>query len=267
MSNQLQIFENKEFGTIRVIDIDGLPWFVGSDVTKRMGYRNSRDALAKHVDAEDKGVANCDTNRGRQNLTVINESGLYSLIFSSKLPVAKSFTRWITTEVLPSIRKHGAYVTDDILKKLREDEGFAGELIGQLAEERARNAVLSDKVDALSDKARYHDVILQCENAVQIGIVAKDYGMTAAAFNKLLNGLKVQYKVGDTWVLFQSHADKGYTVTRTYHVNENTAKLHTYWTQSGRRFLYDILKWYGILPCAERPGGAVIGGECDSCSG
>jgi prophage antirepressor-like protein len=265
MQNQLQVFENKEFGKIRVVEINDQPWFIGADVTKKLGYRNSRDALSKHVDVEDKGVAKCDTLRGLQNLTIINESGLYSLILTSKLPAAKAFKRWVTFEVLPSVRRHGVYITDEILRKVREDEGYVGELIYRLTIEKSKNAALVDRVDTLTPKARYHDVILQCENAVQISIIAKDYGMTAAAFNKLLHGLKVQYKMGGTWLLYQEHADKGYTLTRTYHVNDWLSTIHTYWTQSGRCFLYDLLKCYGILPLVERPGGALIGGGGDSC--
>lgn len=107
--NDLQIFSNSEFGNIRTVTIDGEPWFVGKDIAEALGYSNSRDALAKRVDTEDKGVANCDTPSGIQNMTIINESGLYSLILSSKLPNAKKFKRWVTSEVLPAIRKTGHY--------------------------------------------------------------------------------------------------------------------------------------------------------------
>ena len=111
--NELKIFENEEFGQIRSIEIDGLPYFVGKDVAEILGYSNPRDALVKHVDDEDKGVAKCDTPGGTQKLTIINESGLYSLILSSKLPTAKQFKRWVTSEVLPTIRKQGYYTADN----------------------------------------------------------------------------------------------------------------------------------------------------------
>lgn len=107
--NQLEIFRNREFGEIRTVTIDGEPWFVGKDVAEILGYSNPRDTLAKHVDDEDKGVAKCDTLGGIQDLTVINESGLYSLILSSKMATAKRFKRWVTSEVLPQIRKTGSY--------------------------------------------------------------------------------------------------------------------------------------------------------------
>ena len=101
--NELQIFKNEEFGEMRSFSINNEPWFVGKDVASILGYKNYRDALNRHIDEEDKGVAECDTPGGKQNLTVINESGLYSLILSSKLPTAKKFKRWVTSEVLPSI--------------------------------------------------------------------------------------------------------------------------------------------------------------------
>jgi prophage antirepressor-like protein len=117
--NKIQIFKNEEFGDIRTVTIDGEPWFVGKDVAEVLGYSNSRDALAKRVDEEDKGVAKCDTLGGMQDLTIINESGLYSLIFSSKLPNAKKFKHWVTSEVLPSIRKTGQYQMPKFSKEIQ----------------------------------------------------------------------------------------------------------------------------------------------------
>lgn len=107
--NNLQIFNSEEFGDMRTVTIDDEPWFVGKDVAEALGYSNARDALSKHVDKEDKGVAKCDTPGGKQDLSIINESGLYALIFGSKLESAKRFKRWVTSEVLPTIRKTGGY--------------------------------------------------------------------------------------------------------------------------------------------------------------
>lgn len=264
MQNQIQLFQNQEFGKIRTVDIDGQPWFIGKDITKVLGYENGSRDINRHVDKTDRrNYRNGTSEINNRGVTVINESGLYSLIISSQLPAAKIFTRWITSEVLPSIRKHGAYVTDDTLKKMRDDSGFTDDLINRLADERAKNASLLGEVEQLVPKARYYDLILQCENAVQTSIIAKDYGMTCAAFNKLLHGLKVQYKIGDCWLLYKDHADKGYTLTRTYHVNDYTSKIHTYWTQGGRRFLYDLLKWYGIIPEVEKTAVLPNGGVRD----
>lgn len=113
MENEIQIFKNEQFGLVRTVTKDGEPWFVGKDVAEILGYSNARKTLNDHVDSEDKGVTKCDTLGGTQNLTVINESGLYSLILSSKLPKAKEFKRWVTSEILPTIRKTGGYVNKE----------------------------------------------------------------------------------------------------------------------------------------------------------
>ena len=138
MENQMQIFENKDFGKVRVVEIDGVTWFVGKDVTDILAYQNNRDALRVHVDDEDK--SNVVIHDGRQNrkMVIINESGLYSLILSSKLPAAKAFKRWVTSEILPSVRRNGLYVTDDALKKLFYDSEFANKLFSQILTERKK---------------------------------------------------------------------------------------------------------------------------------
>ncbi len=112
---ELQIFKNEQFGEMRTLELNNEPWFIGKDVAGILGYKNISDALNKHVDNEDKGVAKCDTLGGIQQMTIINESGLYSLILSSKLPTAKKFKKWVTSDILPSIRKHGMYATDELL--------------------------------------------------------------------------------------------------------------------------------------------------------
>lgn len=123
MKNAVQVFENAEFGRVRTIEVKGSPYFVGKDVAEILGYSNPRKAIGDHVDEEDKGVTKCDTLGGEQEVTVINESGLYSLILSSKLPTAKKFKRWVTSEVLPAIRKTGSYKSrkDDAMQEKRID--------------------------------------------------------------------------------------------------------------------------------------------------
>lgn len=107
--NELQIFSNPEFGQVRTVEIEGEPWLVGKDVAEELGYTNPRKALADHVDEDDKGVTKCYTPGGEQEMTIINESGLYSLVLSSKLPGAKRFRRWVTSEILPTLRRQGTY--------------------------------------------------------------------------------------------------------------------------------------------------------------
>lgn len=123
MKNQLKVFENAEFGSVRTVEVNGVPYFVGRDVATILGYKNIRDAISNHVDEEDKGVAKCDTLGGTQEMVVINESGLYALIFGSKLPKAKKFKRWVTNEVLPSIRKTGGYGTyNELVERINQLE-------------------------------------------------------------------------------------------------------------------------------------------------
>lgn len=118
--NELKIFENSDFGKIRTVLVDGEPYFVGKDVAEVLDYSNPRKAIKDHVDASDKGVTKCDTLGGIQDLTIINESGLYSLIMASKLPTAKQFKRWVTSEVLPSIRKQGSYTQPDMTNQIMD---------------------------------------------------------------------------------------------------------------------------------------------------
>jgi prophage antirepressor-like protein len=252
MKSKLQVFENEEFGKVRVLEIDGQPWFVGMDVTEILGYSNGSRDINRHVDEEDRqNYRNGTLEQSNRGVTIINESGLYSLILSSKLPKAKRFKRWVTSEVLPSIRRHGAYITEEILIEMLQNSEFTSELLDRLLAEREQNALLRERIEALAPKARYYDLILQSKNAVQVSIIAKDYGMTAVSFNQLLHELGIQFKLGGTWLLYQGLTGKGYTCSRTYHVNEEKSVMHTYWTQAGRLFLYKTLKENGIIPLVE----------------
>ena len=257
---QLQIFNNAEFGSIRTLDINGEPWFVGKDVAGALGYSNTRDALAKHVDEEDKNsVAIHDGIPGNPNQTVINESGVYSLVFSSKLPTAKKFKRWVTSEVLPAIRKHGVFVMDDIINNtdalIEALQAFKAEKIRRQALE-VENAIQRQQIAEMEPKVSYYDKVLQSKDPVKTSIIAKDYGYSAKNFNQLLKDLKVQYKQGDIWLLYQKYAGNGYTQTKTHAYEDQVhgctgTSCWTYWTQKGRLFLYDLLKANGILPMIE----------------
>ena len=136
--NSYKTFSNNEFGEIRVLEIENEPWFVGRDIATVLGYSNPPKAVRTHVDEEDKGVNEMDTPGGKQKIIVINESGLYSLILNSKLPNAKKFKRWVTNEVLPSIRKHGAYMTEDTIEKALTSPDFLIQLATKLKEEQEK---------------------------------------------------------------------------------------------------------------------------------
>jgi len=253
MKNQIQIFENTEFGKVRVITIGGAPWFVGKDVAFILGYERPTKAVQDHVDADDRDAVPIQDSIGRKQKTpIINESGLYSLILSSKLPQAKAFKRWVTTEVLPSIRKHGAYATADTLDEMLRSPKFTEALIRKLAEEREKTTALEELTEELAPKALYCDLILQSRNAVPVSLIAKDYGMSATRFNRLLHSFSIQYPIAGTWLLYQDYANRGYTHTRTYRVSDSASAMHTCWTQKGRLFLYETLKSWGILPLIEK---------------
>ena len=168
--NELEIFKNEEFGEIRTITINNEPWFVSKDVAFVLGYSNSRDAISKHVDVEDKGVAKCDTLGGSQDLTVINESGLYSLILSSKLPTAKKFKHWVTSEVLPTIRKHGAYMTDEKAFDVLHNAGGLADLLQQAAEQLKQKDV---QIERMKPKALFADAVASSKNSILIGELSK----------------------------------------------------------------------------------------------
>jgi phage antirepressor YoqD-like protein len=187
----------------------------------------------------------------RIKVNMIPEGDLYRLIFSSKLPAAEKFEAWICDEILIHIRKHGAYITFDTLNEMQNNAEYAKNLLDNLSLEYEKNVKLETQITELTPKARYCDLILQSKYAIQTTIIAKDYGMTAADFNQLLHDFKIQYKVGGTWILYKNFAGKDYTITKTFHVNETTGKIHTYWTQRGRLFLYNILKNSGIVPLVE----------------
>lgn len=256
---ELKVFENAEFGSVRTTTVNGEIMIVGKDVAEILGYSNPRDALAKRVDDEDKGVAKCDTLGGKQDLTMINESGLYSLILSSKMPNAKKFKHWVTADVLPAIRKTGMYATEELL----ENPDLAIQAFTALKLEREKNKKLNTTVKVqeqqimeLQPKASYYDLVLNCPDLLSVTVIAKDYGKSAKWLNNFLKEHKIQFKQGGIWLLYKEYAEKGYTSTKTHTVNGNDGKQHskvnTYWTQKGRLFIYALLKSEGILPIMEQ---------------
>ena len=255
IDNKIILFKHEEFGEIRTLNIDGEPWFVGRDIAEVLGYAKARNAIAKHVDGDDKKDAPIQgTLGGPQNMTIINESGLYSLILSSKLPSARKFRHWITAEVLPSLRKHGAYITAETLHKTMSDPRELAKLLTTLADEQDKRRKLEEENAFLSVKANYYDRILNSKNAVPVTQIAKDYGMSAIAFNRMLHDYGIQHSIRNSWVLYEEYANLGYTQSKTYAIDEDKAVMHTCWTQAGRIFLYNFLAERGIMPMCEREG-------------
>lgn len=250
---QIFKFDNQN---VRTMTIDEEPYFVGKDVATILGYSNSRKALIDHVDDEDKGVTKCDTLGGAQNLAVINESGLYSLIISSKLPTAKKFKHWVTSEVLPTIRKHGAYLSDEKIEEVLTNPDTIIKLATQLKEEREARLIAEQQVNELKPKATYYDRILSNPALVTITVIAKDYGMSGIAMNKKLHELGVQYRQGSIWLLYSKYQKLGWTQSETHMIERNDgtekAVVNTKWTQKGRLGLYELLKQNDVLPLIEK---------------
>lgn len=246
--NELQVFKNQEFGQVRTLTLNDEPWFVGKDVAEALGYSNSRNAVPKHVSKEDSLRTQIEYAGQRREVTVINESGLYALIFGSKLESAQKFKRWVTSEVLPALRKTGQYQ----VKELSGQELMAKALIEAQSVLAAKDKVIEE----MKPKASYYDVILNCKGLLATSVIAKDYGWSAIRLNEYLHKKGIQFKQGKTWLLYQKYATEGYASTKTHeHLGNdgtNHANVHTYWTQKGRRFIYDLLKNDGIVPLIER---------------
>lgn len=258
--NELKIFESSEFGKVRTVLVNDEPFFVGKDVAEVLGYSKPRNAISSHVEKDDALKQGVTDELGRvQEMTLINESGLYSLILSSKMPRAREFKHWVTSEILPSIRRHGLYAVDEVLA----DPDMLINALTALKEERANrerleelNAAQAQQIAELQPKVSYYDVVLNCKDALSVSVIAKDYGWSAKKMNQYLHEHGVQYKQGGTWLLYQRYAEQGYTSTRTNtHLGKDGdvhTSVHTYWTQKGRLFIYDLLKENGVLPLVEQ---------------
>ena len=170
--NNLQVFKNDQFGEIRTVEIGGEPWFVGKDIAERLGYTNPQKAVRDHIDEEDKTLNESFTVNGTP-IVLINESGLYSLVLSSKLPTAKQFKRWITSDVIPTIRKHGAYMTPETIEKVLLNPDTIINLASQLKSEREKRIALEGKVEEDKPKVIFADAVSTAKTSILIGELAK----------------------------------------------------------------------------------------------
>ncbi|WP_430618490.1 bro family toxin-antitoxin system, toxin component [Enterococcus sp. DIV1767] len=236
-----QIF-NFEKNEVRTFLVNDEPYFVGKDVASVLGYSNTPKAIRDHVDEEDKTQNESFTVNGTA-LMLINESGLYSLILKSKLPNARKFKRWVTSEVLPTIRKTGSYtnVPQSFAQALR--------LAADLEE---KNQLLEQQIAEYEPKISYLDMILSSTDTVATSQIAADYGMSAIALNKLLNELGVQHKVSGQWILYHKHMNQGYTKSHTSEIPKADGGvkvvMNTKWTQKGRVLIYNLLTVEGYYP-------------------
>ena len=259
--NEIKIFDNQDFGQVRIVMDGDKPLFCGTDVARALGYSIPSKAVNTHC----KGVSKMEapTNGGIQKLLFISEGDVYRLVVHSKLPAAEKFERWVFDEVLPSIRKHGIYATDVTVDRIISDPDFGIQLLMQLKDERSKRAALentvavqSQQIAEMSPQASYYDLILQSQGAVSISKIAKDYGKSAIWMNQKLSELGVQYYQGHMWLLYQKYAEQGYTQSKSYPIvrkdGTNDCVMNTCWTQKGRLFLYELLKRNGILPLIEK---------------
>lgn len=268
-------FTHPEFGQLEVNVIDGKEYFLAVECAKILGYKKPHDAIASHCPHSVKrGVGvqtgiKADGTPAMQTVekSFIPEGDLYRLIIRSKLPAAEKFERWVFDEVLPSIRKHGAYMTAPVLQQVMNNPSSIIDLANALIEEHKKSAELRQQVaqqntlietqsaviEEMRPKVSYLDTILQNEKTIPVSIIAKDYGMSAVSFNKMLHDLRIQYKCGKTWLLYSQYSHEGYTSS---YLAENAGEyvgVQTNWTQKGRLFLYNILKErLSIVPIIER---------------
>ena len=193
MNSNLMIFENPEFGAVRSILIDGDPWFVAADVCKALELEKTNRALSR-LDDDEKGAHSVSTPGGRQRMSIISESGLYSLILGSRKPEAKAFKRWITHEVIPSIRKHGAYMTDSLLDALEAHPEAVPEYLNRLRSENARNRELTRRLRLALPKAEYYDAFVDPADCTNIRTTAKELGVPEKQFTRYLEEKKYLFR-------------------------------------------------------------------------
>lgn len=263
--NKLEIFKNKEFGEIQIIENNGKFEFEATGIAKILGYANPYDAIQRHCKKDGVVKHEVIDNLGRkQDKNFINEGNLYRLTTHSKLPSAEKFESWVFDEVLPSIRQTGGYIVGE--ENMNEDELIlkAMNVLNTKVEKlRTQNENLLTEnnqkdqlIGELKPKADYTDKILQSKGTVKINVIANDYGLTAIAMNRKLHELGIQYKQGEDWLLYSEHRGKGYTHSKTIHFfhkdGRPDTKMNMEWTQKGRLFLYEILKKNGLVPMIEQ---------------
>lgn len=225
--NDLKIFTNPEFGSIRVIEKDGEPWFVATDVCQILDLTNPTMVLSR-LDEDERSKLNL----GRQGeANVVNEYGLYNLILGSRKPEAKVFKRWITHEVIPSIRKHGMYMTDEVLEKTLNNPDFLIDLLQAYKKEREEKLAYKEQVNLLVHAKKLYTTTE----------IAKELGFKSAQeLNRDLERKRIQYKINNTWVLYSDYADKGYTSIKEQVLDNGKVIYDRKWTGLGRQFLLNL---------------------------
>ena len=264
-TNQFQIFNHPHFGEVRtVIGNDGEPRFCLKDVCRALDIKQFRanerlgeDVISNHT---------LSTRGGNQQFMFINEDGLYDVILDSRKIEAKRFRKWVTSEVLPSIRKNGAYLTEKTIERALNEPDFLIELATNLKKEKQARKFAEERnetqkniiegqekaIHVLEVRQSFVDYIMSTPSCVCITQIAKEYGLSAVKLNKFLHEKKIQYCVNGQWLLYADYQDKGYIKSVHVRLENNTSREHSQWTQKGRLFLYEYLKKYGIIPLMEQ---------------
>lgn len=247
--NELQVFQNSQFGNLEILTFGGKEWFPAIKVAEILGYTNPRKAIRDH--AKEKGVTirSVLSKGGKQNKKFIDEGNLYRLITRSKLPQADEFEEWVFEEVLPTIRKHGIYATDNVIEQTLRDPDYIINVLTEYKKEKDNNLILRQQIGELKPKADYVDEILKSPGTMTITQIAADYGLSAQKLNKLLHQARLQRRVGKQWVLYTEHMNKGYTKSHTIEIVRSDGRPDTQpqtrWTQKGRLKIHEIMTDFG----------------------
>jgi len=242
--NNITIFNNPEFGSIRSIMINGEPWFVGKDIALALGYKKERNAISVHVNKVDKKVAPIQgTPGGIQNMIIINESGLYSLIFSSKLPSAQKFQHWVTSEVLPSIRKHGAYMTPETARAIVNDPYFLINIANQLLYEQERNKIMSQQIEQQKPLVNFANQVYNIDGLIDMNIMAKllyndDTYIGRTRLFEFLRNKKILMKNN---IPYQKYINEEYFQVKENIINNQIIPI-TLVTGKGQLFIHNLIK-------------------------
>ena len=241
---------------VRAVIIGNEPWWVAKDVCGVLEIGNPTNAV-KRLDQDESALISIKgTNYGNEPLNCVNEPGLYSLVLSSRKPEAKQFKRWITHEVIPSIRKHGTYMTPAKIEEVLFNPDMIIGLATQLKEEQEKRRVLEQQAAENAPKLSYLKRILQSDSSLAITQIAKDYGLSAKKLNLILHAEGIQYRVNNQWVLYSKYQNKNYTRSNTVMFDGkdgNTfVKVTTRWTQAGRLMIHNVLEKRGIVAKIDR---------------
>lgn len=246
----LQRFQNSQFGDLEILTIEGKQWFPAINVAETLGYTNPRKAIRDHAKERGVTIRSVIDSLGRnQNKKFIDEGNLYRLISRSKLPQAEQFEEWVFDDVLPAIRKHGIYATDNVIEQTLKDPDYIITVLTEYKKEKEHNLLLQQEIGELKPKADYVDEILKSTGTLATTQIAADYGISAQKLNKLLHEARLQRKVNKQWVLYSEHMGKSYTDSDTITIVRSDGRedtvLQTRWTQKGRLKIHEIMTEFG----------------------